>query len=128
MIGPEVQGAIVAALKGGPAIAGGNIYDRVPDGATFPMVTIGQEQVLDAGNTCSEGWEVFSDIHVWSRAPGRVEAKRLIAAIVPRLNAIAAIDGHTMLSVNVEGTRILDDPDGLTTHGVITVKLIIDPA
>lgn len=128
MIGPEVQKAIVDALMVDPPVAGGRIYDRVPEAPVFPYVSIGDEQVIDDGNSCDDGWEVYPDVHVWSRAVGRVEAKQLIAAIVPRLIALTAIDDHALVSVNLETSRIFSDPDGLTAHGVATFKLIINPA
>jgi hypothetical protein len=128
MIGPEVQKAIVDALKLPVAIAGGRIHDRVPENPEFPYLSIGSEQVLDDGNTCDDGWEVFSDIHVWSRAVGYVEAKQIMASAVDRIKAISTITGHTLIAVEVEDTRMLRDPDGLTSHGIVSAKFIITPA
>jgi hypothetical protein len=36
MIGAELQKAIYGALTTSPALAGGRVYDQVPEGATFP--------------------------------------------------------------------------------------------
>lgn len=127
MIGEEVQRALYQALT--PVVPDARVYDRVPIGASLPYVTIGDEQVVDDGNTCDNGWEVFSDVHIWSRANGGFqEAKLLVATIVPAIVGITSIDGHHLISVEVENTRIFRDPDGLTSHGVISVKFIINPA
>jgi hypothetical protein len=128
MIGPEVQKAVFDALMQAPALAAGRVFDRVPELPDFPYVSFGSEQVLDDGNTCDDGWEVFSDIHVWSRAVGYVEAKQLVADVVDRINTISAIGGHALISVVVEDTRMLRDPDGLTSHGIVAAKFIITPA
>lgn len=133
MIGTEVQKAIFDVLRAAPAIAGGRVYDHVPrtNGevtATFPYVEIGNEQIIDDGNSCDDGWEVFADVHVWSRAVGFPETKGLIASIVPRLASIDTIPGFTVIVAEVESTRVLRDPDGLTSHGVISVRFIITPA
>ena len=128
MIGPEVQKAVFDALTATPAIAGGNVFDRVPPDAPFPRVTIGDEQVVDAGNSCSDGWEVFCDIHVWSRAVGRVECKELMAEAAERLSAIETITGFDLVLSDLDGTRMFIEPDGLTSHGVITIRFVIDPA
>jgi hypothetical protein len=128
MIGPEVQGAIVAALSVAPAIAGGRIHDRVPESPVFPYVSIGAEQAIDDSNSCGDGWEVFSDVHVWSRAVGYVEAKRLVAQAVDRIKTITAISGFTLVAIEVEDTRVFRDPDGLTSHGVVSTKFIITQA
>lgn len=128
MIGPEVQGALVAALKAAPAIAGGRIHDNVPESPVFPYLSIGSEQVIDDGNSCGDGWEVFSDVHVWSRAVGYVEAKQIMATAVDKIMAITTIGGFSLIAVGVEDTRVFRDPDGLTSHGVISVRFIINPA
>lgn len=128
MIGTEVQKAIFDALSGAPAIADGRVYDLVPREAAFPYVTIGDEQALDDGNACDDGWEVFADVHVWSRSVGYPEAKGLMAKIVPRLTGISAIAGYTLIAVELESSRIFRDGDGLTSHGVITIRFVITPA
>jgi len=128
MIGAEIQKAIHDALKVSPAIAGGRIYDRVPENPTYPYIGIGDEQTLDDGNACDDGWEVFADVHVWSQAVGFPEAKGLVAAIVPRLVAISAVPGFTVIAAEVENTRVFRDPDGLTSRGVISVRFVINPA
>lgn len=128
MIGTQIQKAIHDALKAAPSVAGGRVYDHVPEGAAFPYVEIGDEQILDDGNTCDDGWEVFADVHVWSRSVGYPETKGLIAAIVPRLVRITAITGFTVIAVEVENTRVFRDPDGSTSHGVISVRFVITPA
>ena len=128
MIGPGLQKAIVDALKASPAVAGGNVYDRVPSSDPYPRLTVGDEQTIDNGNTCSDGWEIYTDVHVWSRAVGRVEAKQIMAVAVPRLLAIASLTGFRILATELDAHRIFTEPDGLTTHGVITIRFVIDPA
>lgn len=128
MIGPELQKAIVDALKAAPAVAGGNVYDRVPTSNLYPRVTVGDEQTIDNGNTCSDGWEIYADVHVWSQKVGKVEAKEIMVAAVPRLLAIATIPGFKILATELDAHRIFTEPDGLTTHGVITIRYVIDPA
>jgi hypothetical protein len=43
----------------------------------IPHVTIGEGQVLADLADCYNGSECFFDIHVWSRAVGYPEAKRI---------------------------------------------------
>lgn len=137
MIGPELQVAIVTALKAEPALCGGRIYDNPPaearrtetTGAAWPYCTVGDGQVIDAGNTCGEGWEAYADIHVWSRSPAqsKLEAKALIAAIADRLLALSAVDGFAVIVAALETSRTFRDPDGITEHGVVTLRFLLDP-
>lgn len=128
MIGTEVQKAIHDALQVGPAIADGRIYDRVPDNPTYPYVTVGDEQILDDGNACDDGWEVFADVHLWSQAVGYPEVKGLMAEAGPRLAGIDTLPGFTAIAAVVQSTRVFRDPNGLTSHGIITVRFVITPA
>lgn len=129
MIGAEVQKAIFAALDG-VTLAGANVFDQVPESNPFPRITIGDEQVSDDGNTCGDGWEVFSDVHCWSRpvAGSKEEVKTLAAQVVGAVRAIASIAGFSLVSIEHQTTRIFRDPDGLTEHAVCSFRAIVDPA
>lgn len=124
MIGPQVQKAIVDALKA----AGIAIHDRVPEKATFPYATIGSEQTVDDGNSCGDGWLVFADVHVWSRVPGKVEAKTLSASVATAVLATTDVAGFALDDVRLESRSTFDDPDGLTAHTVMTFRFTLDEA
>lgn len=126
MIGTQVQKSIYDALVAAPPVAAGNVFDTVPNGNPFPRVTIGDEQVVDDGNSCGDGWEVYADVHVWSRTPGFPEAKNIAATVVQRVTAITAVAGFDMVEVDLQSTRALRDPDGLTSHIVCSFRFIID--
>lgn len=126
MIGAQVQAALYAALNGATD-CGARIYDRVPEGAVFPYVTIGDEQVINDGDQCTDGWEVIPDVHVWSRPVNgsKAEVKTIAAQVVAAVLGISAIDGFDLASVHHETTRFLRDPDGKTEHAVLTFRLVI---
>lgn len=129
MIGAEVQKAYLAAIIG-VTDAGGNVFDQVPTENPFPRVTIGDEQVLDDGNSCQDGWEVFSDVHCWSRAASgsKIQVKTLAAQVVIAVRGITAIAGFSLVSIEHQTTRVFRDPDGLTEHAVVSFRALIDPA
>ncbi|OBQ72395.1 DUF3168 domain-containing protein [Mesorhizobium loti] len=129
MIGAEVQRAFFAALDGATD-AGANVFDQVPPSNPFPRITIGDEQLLDDGNTCQDGWEVFSDVHCWSRPDNgsKVEVKTLAGQVVDAVRAITTISGFSLVSIEHQTTRVFRDPDGLTEHAVVSFRALIDPA
>ncbi|MBA3576185.1 MAG: DUF3168 domain-containing protein [Sphingomonas sp.] len=130
MIGSQLQTAIFAALTAATALAGGRVYDRVPPDPVFPYITIGDDQVIDHGNSCDDGWEVFADIHLWSRpvTGSKVEAKDLAAAVVGRLKALLTVSGFTVIIAALETSRTFRDPDGKTEHAVLTFRYVLQPA
>lgn len=131
-----LQAAIVAALKGSAdltALLAERIYDRVPEAARFPYMSYGEDQVAEAdadGGTCLiEGFEVFVTLHVWSRAVGRAEAKRIGGAVRATLhNRALPVSGFALHEFEHISTDYFTDPDGLTTHGVCQFRALIDPA
>jgi hypothetical protein len=130
MIGSGLQKAIFAKLNEATAMAGGRIYDRVPANAVFPYITIGDDQVLDDSNSCGDGWEVFADVHLWSRptSGSKAEVKDLAAAVAGRLKTTAlSVPGFTVVLSTVENVRTFRDPDGVTEHSVLTFRYLIDP-
>lgn len=127
-----LQAAIVSALRADApvtALIGQRVYDRVPPVPTFPYVTIGDDQVLPDAAECLDGSvEVTATIDVWSRTVGKVEAKQISGAIVSLLNfnASLTLTGYRLVSIEHESSRHLDDPDGLTSHSVVTFRALID--
>ncbi|MFN3746702.1 MAG: DUF3168 domain-containing protein [Hyphomicrobiaceae bacterium] len=131
MIGAQLQAAIFAALTGA-GICDGRVYDGVPENALFPYVTIGDSQVIDDGGSeavCTGGWEVFEDIHIWSRPPARSkrELKAIAAQVIAALSGFAGVEGYAVVVRHLQTFRAFRDPDGLTEHGVLTVRFVLDP-
>tara|TARA_R100001086_G_scaffold6621_1_gene4035 strand:+ start:101 stop:511 length:411 start_codon:yes stop_codon:yes gene_type:complete len=126
-----IQGAIVTRLKADADVGtliGDKIYDRVPSGAVFPYATIRIPQVLDEENSCSLSDTVVIELHAWSRAPGFVECRRIIGAMKAAIRSSAiTVTGHDISLQYVEQTRYLDDPDGLTAHGVVVFQFETNP-
>ena len=124
-----LQKSIYGALVAGN-VAGGRVYDAPPDEPTFPYVTIGDEQVIDDSNSCGASWEVFPDIHIWSRpaSGSKVELMTLQALFEPLLATTLTIAGYLVVGASLETARSFRDQDGLTEHGVMTFHYLIDPA
>lgn len=129
MIGPHVQKAIHDALTGA-AICSGRVYDRVPEKPTYPYVTLGDEQVLDASNSCGDGWDIIADVHVWSRpdATSKAEVKTVASAVVNAVMAMTTIAGFSLAQVNFETMQTRRETDGLTEHSICVFRVLVDAA
>jgi hypothetical protein len=129
------KGMRTALLADGPLAAAlsdqgvtNRVYDRVPEKSAFPYLTIGDDDIKSDGNMLSEGVEVFAAVHVWSRALGRIEAKRLGGMARRALDTEILIEGN----LNVAGEFLTevyrDGRDALETEGVLAFRYLIDPA
>lgn len=130
MIGDQLQKAIYATLKSA-GICDGRIYDRPPDDAATPYVTIGDEQAQEQGSDCGLIWEVFTDVHVWDTPEGasKARAKQTGADIVPLLATTAlVVADYAVKAAQCSASRTFRDPDGVTEHAVLTFRYILTPA
>ena len=131
MIGAALQKAVYATLMAEPALAGGNVFDRVPKKTdAFPRITIGDEQIIDDSNSCAGSWDVAVDVHVWSRprSGSKAEVKDIAAAAARRLATEIPVIGFVTTEGRLEGIRTFRDQDGLTEHSVVTLRYLIDEA
>jgi hypothetical protein len=124
-----LQKAIVTALKAAATGVGSRIYDRVPENAAFPYVTIGDAQSIGAFADCYDGTESFIDVHIWSRATNFGEAKTVLSQVRSALHdEELSLDGHILELLNFRDARTLRDPDGLTSHVVATFRALSHPS
>jgi hypothetical protein len=120
-----LQKALVAKFKADIAAVGARVYDRPPASAVFPYLGIGDTQITDDDAGCIDGATAFVTVHIWSRAVGAVECRQISDAILaatrnwmPDLSA----DGFAVADFSCNSARVLADPDGLTTHGILTFE------
>ena len=133
----DLQGAIVAALKASApvaAIVADRVYDHVPRSQTtgavtaqFPFLGLDDFQELSDDADCIDGAEIIVTIDAWARAVGVPEVRKLAAAVKRALHKADLDLGETALvMIEHDGTRTLRDPDGLTSHAVITFRALIE--
>ncbi|MGU3495931.1 DUF3168 domain-containing protein [Xanthobacteraceae bacterium A53D] len=112
------------------ALLGNRIYDHVPATAGYPYAEFGEFQELEDASDCIEGSEIYVTFHAWSQVEGTTEAKRIAAAIKKALgdgDALTLAPDHRLVEFAVQSSRVLDDPDGETSHVVMTFRALTEP-
>lgn len=123
-----LQGAVVSALRTAGTAAGAHVYDRVDPADPYPRITIGEGQSLGDYADCMNGTETFLDVHVWSRAVGFVEAKRIADRVREVLHdADLPLEGHHLDLIEFRDARTMRDPDGITSHIAMTFRALTLP-
>lgn len=129
-----LQYAIYTTLTndaGVTALVGSRVYDRVPPSPTYPLVMIGQDQVTDSLHECAEDCvEIYAQIDVWSESVGKVECKKIMGAIKHALHDadLGERAGFDIQDVTFDGSTIVMDEDGISTHGVMTFRALVETA
>lgn len=113
-------------------LAGGRVYDHVPnaDGkvtAKFPYVSFGPSNMVDDYADCVEGETHTIQLDVWSRSVGQGECKNIVDGIRKALKrSPPELADNAVVGVNIPICQIVRDPDGLSTHGIIQVEIMVE--
>jgi len=121
-----VQTAVYQALVAAPLTDAPAITDHPPtdDDGDYPSIQIGETMVLSDDVSCADGAETYQTLHVWSRYRGQRQTKRIIGEIHDALHgASLSVAGLQSCHVLIEQWRVMDDPDGLTRHGVVVLTI-----
>jgi hypothetical protein len=121
--------ALFAALVAANTIvdATGNavaIYDRVPDGAAFPFLQIGDNDVTFDVYQGSSTSLAHVNIHVFSRYVGRMEVNQIAANALTVLNYFLPVNGFETQSHIPEQQRNITEKEGdvLTEHAIVSIE------
>lgn len=120
-----VQAAIVERLRAAEGV-GNIIYDRVPRDVVTPYISIGQSQVNSDDAECIDGFEVFQQVDVWSTKPGFEECKALGEKVRAALHRKEILIDGLPFEIEHQFTNTFRDSDGLTSHGVLSFRVLID--
>lgn len=127
-----LQKAIVAAIKASTderlKPLAGQIYDAVPEEATFPYASFGPfDSDADTG-ACNIGEEIETHIDTWSRAVGSVEAKSIGGALRALLTSGAVQpEGYRVTLVRPLPLRTQRGLDGKTTQTILKLRWALTP-
>jgi len=93
----------------------------------YPMITIGEENVIDWDTDTELGFSASITIHVWSRKHGMKEAKDIQQAIYQSLHRSTDLEfiEYSVIDINQDSSTVFPDIDGITQHGVQTFTLTI---
>lgn len=135
-LGPalELQFAIITALKANDelkALIGSppRIHQDPPVTPKFPYLMIGPDQNVPDLAQGLDGSEIFFDIHIWSTAsPGFNECKKIAAAICAALPEAVTLSENRNLLVERHNEHHFFDQDGITKHGVVTFRALVEPS
>ncbi len=125
--------AVTAALLADAdlvALVVGRVYGAAPVGSVpaMPYVNIASYQSLDDGASCTDESEAFIDIDVWVRDGGRLLAGRVMSAVRTALH-LAPLDlgvSQRLVEITYRDGRLFADPDGRTTHAVLTFRALTE--
>ena len=134
----ELQKLIYLTLSNdaGVMALANDIFDPVPPqpfdaftvGTKNGYVSFGPTQVINDDADCVTGGEHYFQIDCWSREVGFPHCKRMVDAVAVALNDRQDLElaDNALVGISVENRNVFRDPDGLTSHGVLSVRAWIE--
>ncbi|MEM1142728.1 MAG: DUF3168 domain-containing protein [Pseudomonadota bacterium] len=114
--------ALLAALK---SACDCDVWDAVPQDANYPYVTLDSMISSEEEYLTLRAQTRFVYLGVWSRKNGQAEIMQIMADIDSALHEqpLTLSTGHAV-SVRVERTRTVREPDNLTYQGQVTLRIV----
>ncbi len=117
-----VRARIMAQL---PALAG-KVFDRATEGLAYPYATLGSSYWSDTSVQCIEAREITLQIDIWHNQSNKGVLEDLTDDVAAALNGWADTSALTMHPLSVSLVRIMDDPNGVSVHGVVQVEAMVE--
>ena len=100
-----------------------NILDKNALPLAMPCILLGEGQTIPDAGLARDRHKVFLDLHIWHKEPGLAQSKTVAGAIRDALSdAFWIVPGFDVADLYVTMSRFMRDPDGIHSHGVISLK------
>ncbi|WP_127113057.1 DUF3168 domain-containing protein [Shimia sediminis] len=129
-----VQKAIRARLVATQAVTdlvpAVSILDRNQRPAPNPSIILGESQMVDEDAMHGNRTRVYHTIHIWKREASLEGVKRIAGAVRNALHwsSFDLDTGYHAVNWHVSNIRPLRDPDGETSHAIVTVEVLVSEA
>lgn len=121
-----LRNSIGQALKGSSDLAallgGVRIFERPPEAAGFPFITLGQSSLRDWSTGSENGAEQRLTVHVWSPFGGKKHMQAIIKAVRASLSDRPLAAGGDRIALHHEFSEARLDPEGDSFHGIVRYR------
>lgn len=99
------------------------VYDTVPSEAPFPYIRVSDFNVVPQPVKGESWFEYFMTIHVWSQDDSTEEVRNILSRIYELFHRQEiTMSGNDVVSYMLN-SMIIEDPDSVTYHGVIRLRI-----
>ncbi|WP_294644779.1 DUF3168 domain-containing protein [Aureimonas phyllosphaerae] len=128
----ELQTTIVSTLTQDPALlarlGGPKVFDRVPERAAFPYLTLGRTAVVDWSTGTEDGAEHILTLHVWAKGGSKQETYEIMDVVSNKLHDQALpLAGHRLVNLQLQFAEARQEPDSPAYHGILRFRAVTEP-
>lgn len=123
----SVRNALIASVPVAELV-GERIYDRRPKNPDYPILTFGPSDLVPEDLECVDLEVHTLQIDAWTQQGGRLhKCRELTGRIKSALHrASLSLNDHALAEIEIEQIRVFQDRDGLTAHGVVIIRALIE--
>jgi hypothetical protein len=121
-----LRAVLVARAELVALVPAASILDRNARPNPLPSIILGETQEIDGGLVSGGAVKLFHTVHIWIEEPSLVGVRRIGWEIRQALRAgRVALENGFHLAGWTSTVRYMRDPDGVTSHGVVTVTATV---
>lgn len=117
-----IRARIIAQVPG----LTGRVYDRATESTAYPYATLGPSNWVNEDVECIDARLVTQQIDIWHSASNKGVLEDLTDDVSGALAGWSDTISLTMQPLRVYLVRIMDDPDGVSVHGVVQVEARVE--
>ena len=121
-----IRAALVASAAVVSLVPASAILDRNARPEITPCIIIGDGYTADDSGDCIDAWEVYSDVHIWTREAGLAQCKTIAGAVQRALRRLEDEREGYALSIVEQDCRFFRDPDGEHAHAVVSLTILAE--
>lgn len=115
---------VIARLR--DQIPGVPVVDKPTQKTPLPYIVLGPSYWVSADAECIEAREVTLQIDAYDEATNKGRLEDLTDDIATALRGWSDEVALTMHPLEIEAVRVTDDPDGVSVHGMVTVRAMVE--
>lgn len=104
----------------------GRVYDRATEDTPYPYATMGPSYRSDASVECVEAQEWTVQVDIWHSRSNKGVLEDITDDVTTALKGWSDTNRLTAHPIGIGLVRVMDDPDGLSSHGVVQVECVIE--
>lgn len=125
----SLQKALYLRLSGDSSLAAlvSGVYERVPQDAVFPYISIAPLVGKDWSTKTTRGMEFEVQVNVWSREGGQKQAATIMEQILSLLHdASFTVENNTLVLSRLTDSTIEQQSDGWTYAGKMQFRMLLE--
>lgn len=122
----DLQDMIFKRLTSDAAVTW-SVFDRAPTNQSYPFISFGTQTVLEDDDEGITGTAHTFQVDLWSSEDGTAELNEMIGIVKQSLHNFAGeLTDNALHSIRFVSSRVIQEPDGVSYHGVVQFEALIE--